>query len=203
MTLVAILCNGADHDGGIHIEVWYHSCSELGIRTVSCPIKSKQTRSSWNEKSMFLLTSLFVANDWKSDICINTFTIYRLVRYILLAQLFSKTKVKANLQFEADRNLYAVLWICRSLYCVIHSLFLQINYMLVPELSLPSISKCNVCIFYKTFIEKRCLFSKNKIICTNWCLAVENNIWYNAAIKLCAKYIRSVQQQFLIANFYS
>jgi hypothetical protein len=59
------------------------------------------------------------------------YTIFRFVRYMLLAQLFCKTKVIANLQIEAGQNFYENVWIRRSSYCFIHRFFLQINYILV------------------------------------------------------------------------
>jgi hypothetical protein len=47
-------------------------------------------------------------------------TIFHFIRYMLLAQLFCKTKVIANLQFEAGQNFYEIVWIQRSSYCFIH-----------------------------------------------------------------------------------
>jgi hypothetical protein len=64
------------------------------------------------------------------------YTIFRFVWSMLLAQLFCKTKVIANLQLEAEQNFCEIVWIRRSLYCFIYRFFIQINYIFVSEFTI-------------------------------------------------------------------
>jgi hypothetical protein len=109
-------------------------------------------------------------------------TILLFVRYMLLEQLFCKTKVIANLQLEAGQNFYDVLWIRRSSYCFIYILSFKSIIYSFSEFTI----KCEIlfCIIYLNFIKKRCLFSKKIMICTKWYDAVEIKIWYDAVLFL-------------------
>jgi hypothetical protein len=75
---------------------------------------------------------LFISPLFQNQIYVFTrSTIFHFVRYMLLAQLFCQTKVITNLQLEAGQTFLDVLYIRRSSYCIIHRVFIQINYIVV------------------------------------------------------------------------
>jgi hypothetical protein len=85
---------------------------------------------------MFLFITLLLEMTENQIYVLTRSTIFRIVRFMLLAQLLCKIKVIANLQLEAGQNCYEISWIRRSSYCFIHRFVLQINYVLISEFTI-------------------------------------------------------------------
>jgi hypothetical protein len=112
-----------------HIQGW-----ESKLRRI---LQNVNKRRHLGTKNVCFCLSLFLLEITENQIYVLTrYTIFRFVRYMLIAQLFRKTKVIANLHLEAGQNFYENVLIRRSSYCFIYRFFLQINYIFVSEFTI-------------------------------------------------------------------
>jgi hypothetical protein len=122
-------------------------------------LQNVNKRRHLGTKNVCFCLYLFLLEMTENQIYVWTrYTIFRFVRYMLLAQLFCKTKVIANLQLEAEQNFYKNVWIRRSSYCFIY--LSPSNQLYTRFQSSPSTSKHNFASFTKCPLKRDVYFPR-------------------------------------------